>query len=351
MDPNLQNKVELLYDFSIVDVEPLSSDGGGRAYVLHTADSKLLLKKHTLRLSQERLHYQHEIMDELRSQELQVIPDVYSILKEDVPGITLSQEHPTFFTYHNRNFALYEFKGGDYYSWDEKELSDVARVLALFHSKLKDYSKEDYSYVDEIEGFNGKLEKLEEQINEADSYAALNPNLIKELRNLGPVIDDYGGIIKNSITDEDYKGLFKDSTVIHGDFHQKNTLFLDGKVSAILDLDSIRNDRRIYEIAFALFEFTSIYLKEGNSWRFDKLDSDKASIFIDQYQQQNPLKGPLLDGIYIMLMERFLTRLSYGLKLAKEGKKTENQVVREMINSIERLPSSIDGLSTVIKGD
>lgn len=349
MDQNLQNKVERLYGISVVGAATLNSGGGGRVYALDTPNGRYILKNHNTLLTQDRLLFQHQIINGLRSEGLIVIPEVYSIVAENVPGIAFSQEHPTFFTYRRRNFGLYEFKDGSPYSWNSVELSDTARVLASFHMHLKSYVDRPRSYADEFRETLGTLDQLKRQISEAEENAALNLSLIQQLKNLGSFFEHFRDLVEKARTEPDYAPLFEDHTIIHGDFHQKNALFLDGRVNAILDLDSVRADRRVYEAAFALFEFTSIYIKDGNSWRFDRMDPQMASIFIKEYQKQNPLEGPFLDGIYLMLMERFLTRLSYGLRKAKDGSRSENRVIREMINSLNRLPSSFDEISIAIK--
>lgn len=343
MDTTLQNKIEQLYGTPIVDVEQLSGLGGGSIYVLHApTGKKSILKQHNPALTQKRLAFQHSIIQGSRSKGLLIIPEVYPIVTQHVDGITLSDEHSTFFTYQDKNFGVYEFKEGNFYSGNNNELRDVARVLALFHMHLKPYVDKDYLHTGKFLELSDKLEQLERQTIEAEVYAALNPELIKELRDISPVIKDYKKSIERVSTDSAYEQLFADFTVIHGDFHQKNTLFLDDRINAILDLDSVRRDRRVYEVASALFEFTSIYIEDDQGWRFDRLDPEKASLFIEEYQQHNPLQGAFLDGMYIMLMERFLVRLSYGLKQVKEGNKEENDVIKEMLNTLNRLPSSYD---------
>lgn len=344
MDTTLKSIVEQLYGISVLDEGILYGKGSGIVTLLHTPNGKKVLKQHSHLLTQDRLATQHSLTQQLRSDGMLVIPAVYPITARHVDEVVLSSNHPTFFTYQGKNFSLQEFKDGTPYSWNNGQLSDVARVLASFHKHLKPHAEKDYSCNSRFERVLGELGNLERQISEAESYAALDPALISGLKNLIPAIEAYKGVIEGINSSPDYKQLLDNYTIIHGDFHQKNVLFLDEKVNAILDLDSVRTDRRVYEVAFALFEFTSLYTQDGDSWRFDRLDPQKASLFINEYQQHNPLNGPLIDGMYIMLMERFLTRLSYGLEQVKGGNTNENSVIKEMLNCLSRLPNSFGEL-------
>jgi Ser/Thr protein kinase RdoA (MazF antagonist) len=71
--------------------------------------------------------------------------------------------------------------------------------------------------------------------------------------------------------------------IIHGDYRAQNLKFhAEGKVKAILDLDTARPANRIFDVAYALVFFPAVYQDTS-------LTPHQKSVFLDAYEAVCPL--------------------------------------------------------------
>ncbi|HLC89300.1 MAG TPA: phosphotransferase, partial [Candidatus Nanoarchaeia archaeon] len=132
MDPDLRQKIEQNYGFLVLGIEPITHSKSGLIYRLDTSQGKRILKGHEPAFNRERLALQHDTIRRLRSAGMLMFPEVYPATEAGGQGPD-SLEASTLFTHAGNNFGVYEFKEGEFYSWNDEELQDLAVVLARFH--------------------------------------------------------------------------------------------------------------------------------------------------------------------------------------------------------------------------
>ena len=131
--------------------------------------------------------------------------------------------------------------------------------------------------------------------------------------------------------------IMKESSLVHRDYHQKNVLFKEGHVSGVLDLEGISPGKRIYDLAFAIHEFNSIYEKEDGIFQFQGINIEKAKNFLNAYQETFPIAGPVKDLIMLTTAYRLVNRVNFELK---KGLNAEESFLLEISKTIKRLPDA-----------
>ena len=308
MDQGLQTAVEQAYDLAVHKAEMLGEGrSSGSVHLLQTSEGARIFKQHSPSFKRKQLALQHQAIRLLRKGGLTMYPEVYNLRYGDKAGDNaeagdggeageITPESSTLLSFDGNRYSLSEFKKGTFYSWDNQELRDTARVLAETHKILAVLSTDYISMSSgEMESYienqcRSELRSLGQLKKRVQALRHEEMALAEEIEPLLPAIDAYEQLQIESLEGRSHP-IFRDYTIIHGDFHQKNVLYTDGQVNAVLDLDSIRLDRRVYDVAFAVHEFTSIYdHREGfEEPIFCRIDQDKARSFLRTYQKTFPI--------------------------------------------------------------
>lgn len=166
-----------------------------------------------------------------------------------------------------RHVWVYEYIAGTLQKKvDAVEIKESAKALAIYHkvvSKLKTEMKSPG-----LTDF-GWLRKQFDLLKAKSGNSKLDL-LIK--KNLGMFEE-----IINRLDGTEFSG---PKILIHGDFHNTNMLFEKGKVTAILDFDSVAFSLRCYDVAGAARSFS----RTSNG-----LDLKKYKTFLDAYQETSKL--------------------------------------------------------------
>lgn len=109
--------------------------------------------------------------------------------------------------------------------------------------------------------------------------------------------------------------------LIHGDLFRDNTLFIEARLSGVLDFSELSSDELLLDIAICMNDFCS-------AWPAVALDNIKAHAFIAAYAQVRPLTNDeraILPVYLAMAACRFwLSRLQVAQRNACEGREGEH---------------------------
>jgi len=187
-----------------------------------------------------------------------------------------------------------EFRAGKPYSGSHEEALSAAKGLAQLHKNIRSLPGKKTvpalydpltpeESVDVLKQLNGPLESTD--------FGLLVKSLLTET--LPPVLESIRQIDAN-----------KDLPIswVHRDFHPGNALFAQGRLTAILDLDSLATDFRMQAVAFAASRFA------GN-------DVQRIREFLAAYHAVDPLTAPELKLVPNFIRREAVRRLNWIIRV------------------------------------
>jgi len=191
-------------------------------------------------------------------------------------------------------WRLLEFRAGDFFSGSQPELISAAQGLAQLHTHIRS-----------LPG-TSPVSSLYNHLSADESamvFRALDGPLgatpfgqqVKHLltTTLPPATAAVEEIERSSSLPIDW---------VHRDFHPGNVLFAQGKLTAILDLDSLATDFRMQAVAFA-------------ANRFAGYDLEKLWAFLAAYHAIDPLTAMELKGVPDFIRREALRRLNWIIRV------------------------------------
>ena len=133
----------------------------------------------------------------------------------------------------------------------------------------------------------------------------------------------------------------RETSLIHRDYHQRNVLFKDDQVSGVFDLDGVAPGKRIYDLAFAIHEFNSIYEETDGTFKLKEVDMERARTFLEAYQSTFPIPGPVEDLILLTTAYRHIARLEFELK---KGANADEIFLQGISRTVSLLPNTYASL-------
>jgi len=248
--------------------------------------SKYFLRKYKRGIREEEVKFEHSIVKHLMRKGFRLaaslIPrsDGKTYVKETTKIQNEIEE-----TY----FAIFGFlEGEDKYTWDNpgctiKELESSARVLARYHSCVKELVPEGRRYepkiIELLPNIAGNMMKYAKRAGNTrfDSY------FFKNLDSILSVIDRTISQIGMSL----YSKL--PELAIHCDYHPGNLKYRNEEAVGLFDFDWSKIDVRVFDVALAIVYFCTTWEgKEDGDFLLDRV-----SIFLNGYQRESLA----LDGI------------------------------------------------------
>ncbi len=177
--------------------------------------------------------------------------------------------------------AVFDYLDGkDKYTWNkclctDKELANVAKMLALFHSNIYgwqgDGNRKGPTVIEKVSMMPGKWQKYAEKAG----YTSFDLFFSKHF--------DYLVCMLKQMSDPHIKSMYDvmRQVVIHGDFHPGNLKFNGEDVTGMFDFDWSNTDARCFDVGLAIKYFCTSWEEstEGN------LMLDRAEHFIKSYQE------------------------------------------------------------------
>src|SRR6266487_186964 len=202
-----------------------------------------------------------------------------------IPPLWLNPQGDPLVTIGEDSFELQQWVDGDRYSsTDPRSLSWVAsagEMLARLHQASLHYPGPVYHWPPEVQAgglVQGWLNFARGKAEQSEIYA-----LAAALSNL---IDQWEAVLPAAMMSiGSVRGL--PEFHIHGDYHALNLRFDFQAISAVLGLDASRWEKRIIELAYALFYFSALEWQPGSSMTRPLvkrgLEPERARRFLEAY--------------------------------------------------------------------
>lgn len=215
--------------------------------LIETSRSKYIVRFITYPPTIERLNYIEETLLFLQKSSLPVV------------GAIKNESDDYYSIVDNRMIQVYPYIEGLRYKDEPNQIKSSARMLSKLHSALVNH-KHGPMPTDSIYPTKENLEKRVIRLfQNAKSLSSSSKSEIIKLYSL--VMEQWGKAEYSNLPE----------TIIHDDWHPWNLLYdKDGTVVGILDFECIRNGKRIYDIAYAIYQVYT-HASEKNKIPYSKL--------------------------------------------------------------------------------
>ncbi len=235
------------------------------------------LRRYKASIQEEEILFEHTLIQhlsqfaDLRVATLQLTREGKTYLKEPCQGFN---QTPTF-------FAIFDFlPGEDRYTWinphcTEMELRNSAALLARYHRAVWNFQPQGQRKEPDIQHLLPMVYDHLTACLEKPIPAQLKNPIQETLPFLKEKIDQ----LSTAFSEPAIQSLPK--LIIHCDYHPGNLRFDGEEVVGLFDFDWAKRDWRIFDIALALFYFTTEWeCKADGHLRLDEME-----IFLSAYQQ------------------------------------------------------------------
>lgn len=256
------------YDLgTIIDTENLQAGNSKAPKKIITSQTGQFLLKRRPKGKDDlyRVAFAHSVQNHLRQRNYPV-PEI-------VPTI---QTKNTVLNLNNHIYELFKFIKGGRYNGSETATVNAGKNLAIFHQSISDFpnnfnplrgSFHDASIV------RTSLRQITHNKRQADNGHALM-SLGQELTSLY----NYSSTNVNQLGFESWK-----EQIIHGDWHPGNMLFVQDKIAAVIDFDSIKIAPLCCDIANGALQFSIVGGRPNPIEWPEYLDIEKLKYFIRGY--------------------------------------------------------------------
>jgi Ser/Thr protein kinase RdoA (MazF antagonist) len=198
-------------------------------------------------------------------------------------------------------YELFEYLHGDAYDNSLEATLDAGRILARYHTLVKDYKPEfevaEGSYHNAPSIFTA-IDQIPATFERLQSPHDTNSHKFgSTLRNLR---DAYTAANEKV----DATGLNDWPTqIVHCDWHPGNVLFHKRKVIAVIDYDAARLQQRIIDLANGALQFSILGGSHNPSTWPDYLDETRFKRFVRGYEQLSAISPAELQAIPWLMIE------------------------------------------------
>lgn len=196
------------------------------------------------------------------------------------PLVPVRADGRTFLQLRDGIYELFEYIVGQPYERTPEEARDAGATLARFHGSLVDLASHwrsisgDYH---DAAGVRTGLCKIGSSLSSHDSFTGSEAEL-------APLVQFFLERYDVAAREVDRLGLKAQGPCItHADWHPGNLLFRHGRVVAVIDYDSVRQSRRVVDVANGALQFSMTGSGDPSDWP-DHLDRDRLIAFLDGYE-------------------------------------------------------------------
>lgn len=152
-------------------------------------------------------------------------------------------------------YEVFEYLPGAPFDFSVAAVEDAARVLGRFHAALDGY-RPDYepsrTGFHDNNGVRTSINGIPSAVSQHDSVAGQQAELLGTIARLFDAYDR----ASEAVEAESF-GQWP-VQVVHADWHPGNMLFLDGRVSGLIDFDSLRMLPRVTDVANGALQFSIV---------------------------------------------------------------------------------------------
>ncbi len=239
----ISNVCELYGIKKVVEARVLTKGFANHNYKIKTPKGNFFYRVCTQQKDVKNILYEIEILLELKKINF---PTAYPIPKKDGSFITGSK---------NGNILIYEFKEGSHPELNHQTVSEIAKCLAKLNrfKDIEKYPRKNIIHIDYC------LELIEQFKTAPFQYPEIYAYFI-----------DQTEYLLKSVSQTLPRGL------IHGDVFPDNTLFKNGRLSALIDFEEVCVDNLLMEIGMCINGFCFIK---------NKLDCSLMETFLFEYNK------------------------------------------------------------------
>ena len=208
----------------------------------------------------------------------------------------------------NTIYELFEYIRGTGYDNSLEATGDSARILALYHKLLRDYTPEyeppTGSYHNSRQ-INTSLDQIPDVVGKtsvASGETAVVGSTLEVLRSAYVEAADH--VNKLGLADWPLQ-------IVHCDWHPGNMLFRNQKVVAVIDYDSARLQQRIIDLANGVLQFSIIGGGDDPSTWPDHVDETRFNRFIRGYDSVDMISVAELQTIPWLMIEAMVAESAF----------------------------------------
>ena len=238
--------------------------------------TKFLVRRYRLGKAEQEIKFEHALIDHLRKNGFKLTPDLIPQKNGNsyVKIQELDKGKPVV-----RFWAIFEFlEGENQYTWMDTDLSNAeitiaGRILAQLHRAAQNFLKPPGSgrlqpkIMDFLPAFQLPYSKFAARAEKTKCGRLFITNMDNILAIIRKTIIPKSVLIKMPFLP------------IHGDYHQGNLMYKEGRVVGVFDFDWSKIDVRLFDIALAVVYFSGIWDEKKS----ERLDCHKFETFLGGY--------------------------------------------------------------------
>lgn len=216
----------------------------------------------------------------------------------------------------NHLWVCKEFKGDIIENLTEQHIKEMAKTLATYHQLTK--NMEDLpKYI-----VSSPKKALEGMLNTYAKLRAINPNNETDM-----LVKDNLDLFEDCIKKVSNIEVNDNPLLIHGDYHKKNVLFNNSKLTALLDFDKICVVPRIIDLTPFAFECVN----EGN------LNEKRMELFLKEYEKISPLTNQEKNTIISNMVKSNCNAMPWIYLKMKKNQDRRHLILTNMIKLTKNL--------------
>lgn len=204
------------------------------------------------------------------------------------------------------NCYVTRYYEGHLHNGSVKELKELSRSIANLHKVLSRYPGR-FNYMDDDRSYkiltNSELEKISKSIKSKLKNSSIDRKFSRNILFIKECIN------KDLSDSEVIKRFESSKQLIHSDLHPKNVIFNKGKISAIIDFNSLKIGKIEEDLAFAGYRFASY--KKRNVGEI----KNQIINFINTYKKYHPINRERTKLICYFFRHITLQRLCYIIRM------------------------------------
>lgn len=216
-----------------------------------------------------------------------------------VPTVVNGQ---TYLQLRDNVYELFEFVAGEPFDQSASQVEEAGATLARFHRATNDLAESwrglrgDYH---DAAGVRTGLCALGPKLKAHDSFTGDDAALATLIQALLEVYDSASEAVNAA-------GLRTwPESIVHCDWHPGNLIFSRGRVTAVIDYDSVRRSQPVADIANGVLQFSISAGGDPTAWA-DHLDEERTAAFIAGYASQGSLPANHLEAIPHLMAESLI---------------------------------------------
>ena len=219
-----------------------------------------------------------------------------------VTSLVTTNADDTILQLDNYIYEIFRFVSGSRYDGTVEATIDAGRQLANLHQYLADLTCEPVTV-------DGRVKNsFHDSANVRRHLKTLGTNKrVGSDRKLQKTVDTLMTLYNNSCIRVNAVGFDSwNQQVVHGDWHPGNMLFSRGKLTVVLDFDSVRTAPPVTDLANGMLQFSIVGSRPNPADWPDYLDQAKLVQFLNGYRQVVELDESKLNSLLDLMIETII---------------------------------------------